>query len=164
MVNIVSTLASPTDTTSVNRTQKDGTKVAVPCPRSVALYNEYMGGVDNGEQLRGSYPVRLKCRKNYKYVFGFGFAYLAHMTCDLIPHWTTNKFIAEQVIGDHCSRKRACRPRKRPHPSNTANTPKPFRAYVMIHAGWVWPELFHGSRSIRIQLGNAQRRVDISTL
>ena len=69
VVNIVSTLASPTDTTSVNRTQKDGTKVAVPCPRSVALYNEYMGGVDNGDQLRGSYPVRLKCRKNYKYVW-----------------------------------------------------------------------------------------------
>ena len=37
----------------------------------VALYNWYMGGVDLSDQLRGSYHVRLKCMKNYKYVFCF---------------------------------------------------------------------------------------------
>ena len=43
VVNITSILASPDDTTTVNRTQKNGSRVAIPCPRSVALYNEYMG-------------------------------------------------------------------------------------------------------------------------
>jgi hypothetical protein len=42
VVNVVSTLASPTDITSVNRRQKDGTRVAVECPLCVALYNQYM--------------------------------------------------------------------------------------------------------------------------
>ena len=71
VVNIASTLASPDDTTTVNRTQKNGTRLAIPCPRSVRLYNEYMGGVDRGDQLRGSYHICLKCMKNYKYIFGF---------------------------------------------------------------------------------------------
>ena len=36
-------------------------------------YNEYMGCVDEEDQLRGYYHVRMKCTKNYKYVFWFGF-------------------------------------------------------------------------------------------
>ena len=35
----------------------------------VALYNQYMGGVDVGDQLQGYYHVCLKCTKNYKYIF-----------------------------------------------------------------------------------------------
>ena len=73
VVNIVSTLADPGDHTSVNRRQKDGTQLTVQCPQCVALYNRYIGGVDLGDQLRGSYNVRLKNRKNYKYVFWFLF-------------------------------------------------------------------------------------------
>ena len=71
MVNVVSTLASPSDVTSVQRQQKDGTRMTVECPLCVALYNLYMGGVDLGDQLRGYYHVRLKCTKNYKYIFWF---------------------------------------------------------------------------------------------
>ena len=44
VVNVVSTLGSPTDIISVNRRQKDGTRVAVECPLCIALYNQYMGG------------------------------------------------------------------------------------------------------------------------
>lgn len=116
VVNVVSTLASPTDITSVNRRQKDGTRVAVECPMCVALYNQYMGGVDVGDQLQGYYHVRLKCTKNYKYIFWF-----------LVDVSTTNAFIlysfdvqtgtpmtlkqfrmklAEQLIGTYKSRKR----------------------------------------------------------
>ena len=51
VVNVVSTLASPTDVISVNRRQKDGTRIAVECPLCVAMYNQYMGGVDVGDQL-----------------------------------------------------------------------------------------------------------------
>ena len=32
-----------------------------------------MGGVDQNDQLRGYYNVRLKCRKYYKYIFWFLF-------------------------------------------------------------------------------------------
>ena len=73
VVNIASTLADPLDHTTVNRRQKDGTQLAIQCPLCVALYNKYMGGVDLGDQLKGSYHVRLKNRKNYKYIFYFLF-------------------------------------------------------------------------------------------
>ena len=59
------------ETTTVNRRNKDGTTVAVPCPVCVALYNMYMGGVDHADQLRGYYHVRWKCMKKYKYIFFF---------------------------------------------------------------------------------------------
>ena len=55
VVNIASTLADPQEHTTVNRRQKDGTQLAVQCPLCVALY-KYMGGIDLGDQLRGSLP------------------------------------------------------------------------------------------------------------
>ena len=39
VVNVASTLASPTDLTTVQRKQKDGTRIDVECPLCVALYN-----------------------------------------------------------------------------------------------------------------------------
>ena len=38
---------------SVTRRIKDGSKVNVPCPSPVSLYNTFMRGVDRGDQLRG---------------------------------------------------------------------------------------------------------------
>ena len=66
VVNVASTLASPDDITTVNRRQKDGTRVPFTCPRCIQLYNEHMGGIDEGDQFRGYYQVHLKCTKNYK--------------------------------------------------------------------------------------------------
>ena len=73
VVNVVSTLVSPDDITTVNRRQKDGTRVLFMCPRCVQLYNEHMAGIDEGDQLSGYYHVHLKCTKNYKYIFWFMF-------------------------------------------------------------------------------------------
>ena len=95
VVNIASTLADRVEHTTVNRRQKDGTQLAVQCPLCVALYNKYMGGVDLGHQLRGSYHVHLKNRKNCKYIFCFIFdvaitnAYILRMTSRPLP-WTTS--------------------------------------------------------------------------
>ena len=68
VVNVASTLASATEITSVRRRQKDGSRIDVCCPLSIALYNKYMGGVDN-DQFRGSYHVRLKCMKTINTYF-----------------------------------------------------------------------------------------------
>ena len=126
VVNIVSTLADPSEHTTVDRQQKDGTQVAVSCPMCVALYNKYMGGVDLGDQLRGSYHVRLKNRKNYKYVFWFLFdvaitnSYILHsfdVSSSQVDHKAFRLKLAEQLIGDCMSRKSLGRPRKRPRPT-----------------------------------------------
>ena len=47
----------------ISRRQKTGSRVDVPCPESVRLYNRFMAGVDKSDQLRG----------NYKYIFWFLF-------------------------------------------------------------------------------------------
>ena len=126
VVNIASTLANPDEYTTVNRQQKDGTQLAVRCPMCVALYNKYMGGVDLGDQLRGSYHVRLKNKKNYKYVFWYLFdvaitnAFILHsfdVSSSQLDHKSFRLTLAEQLIGDYMSRKKPGRPRKRPRPT-----------------------------------------------
>ena len=75
-----------------------------------------MGGVDLGDQLRGSYYVRLKNKINYKYIFCFLFdvairnAYILH-SCDLTTAAMDRKsfriMLAKQLIGDYMRRKAA---------------------------------------------------------
>ena len=133
VVNVASTLADPSETTSVDRRQKDGTRISVCCPLCVLLYNMYMGGVDEADQLRGYYHVRLKCTKNYKYVFWFMFDVATTNSFILYSRFsvttgtpmTLKQFrvkLAEQLIGTYMSRKRAGRPRKRPCPPPTSTS------------------------------------------
>ena len=70
-MKMLSTMSNPLTTQSVERKQKDGSKVMVPCPDAVVVYNKFMGGVDKGDQLRHYYRIRTKCVKNYKYIFWF---------------------------------------------------------------------------------------------
>ena len=48
-------------------------KISVPCPEAIALYNQYMGGVDLNDQLRQYYHIRLKSQKQYFYLMWFFF-------------------------------------------------------------------------------------------
>lgn len=63
----------PTHTSTVMRRKKDGTREPVTCPEALKRYNQCMGGVDLGDQLRGYYHVRMKSRKVYKYIANFLF-------------------------------------------------------------------------------------------
>lgn len=68
----MATNADPTVTScTVNHQQKDGTQLPYSCPQCIPLYNKFMRGVDRGDQLRGYYSFRTKCRKLYKYIFWF---------------------------------------------------------------------------------------------
>ena len=71
VVTVLSTNTQPTDNGAVLRKQQDGTRISVPCPQAIINYNEFMGGVDRGDQLRGYYGCRMKSRKFYKYIFYF---------------------------------------------------------------------------------------------
>ena len=101
------------------RRQKSGSRISVPCPKSIIDYNMFMGGVDRGDQIRGYYSCRTKCRKFYKYIFHFLFdvaitnAYiLQKSSCGSAPFKTIKEFrlqLASDLIGDYCSRRRAGR-------------------------------------------------------
>ena len=118
VVTVLSTNTQPTDNGAVLRKQQDGTRISVPCPRAIISYNEFMGGVDRGDQLRGYYGCRMKSRKFYKYIFYFlldvtitnAFILYNYTSC---PKYNTIKDfrvqLAKELIGDYCSRKRAGR-------------------------------------------------------
>ena len=83
-VTFIATNSDPTAEGTVQRRKKNGTSITVKCPTSVAMYGQYMHGVDRNDQLDGYYKVRLKGRKHSKYIFWFLFdlvitnAYILH--------------------------------------------------------------------------------------
>ena len=98
----------------------------------IALYNEYMGGIDYNDHLCGSYHVQWKCMKNYKYVFLFDVS----ITNDFIlysnnvrssPPMDKKHFrlmLAKQLTWSYMSRKHAGHSRKRPRsPSSGSSIP-----------------------------------------
>ena len=118
VVTALSTTTQP-ETGTVLRRQKDGTRISAPCPLSIIDYNKYMGGVDRGDQVRGYYSCRTKCRKFYKYIFHFLLdvaitnAYILQKDyCGSTPFRTIKEFrlqLASELIDDYCSRRRAGR-------------------------------------------------------
>ena len=118
VVTVMSTTSQP-ESTNVLRRQKDGSRISVPCPMSVLDYNTYMGSVDRGDQVRGYYSCRTKCRKFYKYIFHFlldvaitNAFILQKGYCEDAPFSSIKEFelkLASELIGDYCSRKRAGR-------------------------------------------------------
>ena len=115
VVMVMSTNSQPTASGSVLRRQRDGTQISVPCPESIILY-KYMGGVDRGDQIRGYYSCRLKSRKFYKYIFYFLFDVTITNTYTLYKNYCLERTLrnakefrlqlAQQLIGEYCSRRR----------------------------------------------------------
>ena len=134
-VLVVSTNSDPSESTQVQHRQKDGTSVAVRCPMSVYLYNKYMSGVDQNDQLRGYYGVRLKGRKFYKYIWWFLFdvvvtnSYILAKNHSSLTVKSVKDFriaLARSLIGDFNNRKRRGRPSANPNPPSSRFCPDQF--------------------------------------
>ena len=121
-VHVLSTLSQPGETESVSRRQKDGSLALISLPSAIATYTQYMGGVDLGDQLRKYYSVRLKCNKNYKYIFWFMFDVCitnAFILSKFVPSTLTSVDqarlkcfrvqLAKSLVGDYNSRQRGRR-------------------------------------------------------
>ena len=117
---LVTVMASGCDSMEVGtvlRTQKDGSRKEVSCPIALVKYNQYMGGVDHGDQLRGYYQYHLKCRKFYKYIAYFLFEVSVTNSFILFEMKNETKMclktfrekLALELIGDYCSRQRVGR-------------------------------------------------------
>ena len=109
---VMSTGCNPLTAGTVQRKEKDGSRIQVPFPDSLVLYNKYMGGVDRGDQKRGYYSCRTKSRKFYKY---FLLDVAITNTYILLQQFSDTTLtnikdyriqLAKLLIGDYCSRRR----------------------------------------------------------
>lgn len=115
VVTVLSTDVQPGEIDTCKRKQKNGTYVQLSCPQAVVKYVKYMRGVDQKDQLRSHYLVRLKSRKFYKYVFWFLFelaltnafvVYRAYSGGEKMKLREFRLELAKELIGDYNSRKR----------------------------------------------------------
>ena len=114
-VHIINSISDPSSMTNVKRTAKDGSRLSIPCPESIKLYNAYMGGVDLFDFRRKTYSCSRKSKKWWLRLFYF-----------LVDMATTNAYIiykeqpnvkltqkdyilqvADCLMSKHSSRKRA---------------------------------------------------------
>ena len=119
-VVMLSSQHDPNTTTTVRRKKGAGSVVHVTCPQVIVDYNAHMGGVDLGDRYRKYYQVRTKSRKFYKYIFWFLFEICilnSYMLYQYYPCIRKNLSyldyrvqLAQQLIGNYCSRKRPGRP------------------------------------------------------
>ena len=119
-VSVLSTNCQPHSEAPVSRRQKTGTRINVPCPESVRLYNQFMAGVETNDQLHGYYSVRMKSTKCYKYIFWFIFdvaivnSFILYKRVPAVRRKMSLKEfrveLAKQLIGSYNSRKYRGRP------------------------------------------------------
>lgn len=70
-VNVLSTAFNPQTVTSVLRKQKNGKKIPVDCPNSIAQYTKRMGGVDRFDQKQAVYSIGRRSKRWWLRIFHF---------------------------------------------------------------------------------------------
>lgn len=62
-VTVISNMHDGSSTEIVNRKNSKGEKVPIECPKSIADYNKFMGGVDRFDQYMATYSISQKSRR-----------------------------------------------------------------------------------------------------
>ncbi|XP_066581313.1 piggyBac transposable element-derived protein 4-like [Prorops nasuta] len=70
-VHFLSNYHDPSEVTTVNRRQRDGTLVKVDCPVICSDYNKYMGFVDSADRLISTYKIDRKSKKWWHRIFWY---------------------------------------------------------------------------------------------
>lgn len=101
--------------TTVERTQQDGTKLTVKCPRVVKEYTKRMGGVDLFDQIKNTYSIGGRSKRWRLRIFYFLVdasltnAFILYSKTPRVHKLTNLEFrvaLARGLIGGYTSRKR----------------------------------------------------------
>lgn len=113
-MSVLTTAHHPREVTYVKRTQKDGSRQDILCPKAIASYTLTMGGVDNFDHFRSSYPIDRKSRKYWMRLFIFMFdsaiinSYIAYNTTHIVnvhSHRIYRLKLARQLIENFTRKK-----------------------------------------------------------
>lgn len=119
-VIIISSLHDPSVTCKISRTNKKGEKEELRCPKPVADYNVYMGGVDRFDQYMSYYNIAWKSRRWWMKIFYYMVesvicnAYICYkVTCNQkkqkpMSHLEFRSKLANELLTNYNSRKRSC--------------------------------------------------------
>lgn len=126
VVNFVSNFHG-SETGSVLRTSKDGSRQEVKCPTVVCSYNKYMGGVDHADRLRALYCVDRKSMKWWHRLF-WGFFDIALVNafviyCNLFEETDMLSFrrsVAQGLLAQRAPPSKRGRPSKPTSPEGAA--------------------------------------------
>lgn len=102
---LTTTFHPKVEITSVQRTQKNGTREAVHCPRVMKEYTKRMGGVDRFDQVKGTYAVGRRSKRWWLRIFYF--LVDASLTNSFILYSLTSrveKAYQLRILGDCCQR------------------------------------------------------------
>ena len=123
----VSTFHPAESAGTVKRRKLDGSQENVSCPPLLVDYQQYMRGVDRGDQLSGYYNIGRKSKKWWKRVFSYlvECCILNSYVLDSHVHTASHQIkgtgkrdylafrleLARQLVGSYCSRQQHGRPR-----------------------------------------------------
>lgn len=104
----------------INRKGKDGSRKEVTCPEAIIFYNNFMGGVDLGDQMITLYDINRKSGKWWKKVFYRllqsavynSYILYSEVTKHKLPYIEYLISLAEQIIEDGRSKAVCKRSRK----------------------------------------------------
>ena len=114
-IHFIQNICQPDEMDQVMRRNKDGSRSAVPCPLSVKLYNQKMGGVDLADSKRKVYSCSRKSKKWWHpllYFFLNVGMVNAHILETETPHCASHSQkefrieLAREMMAQHSARKR----------------------------------------------------------
>lgn len=154
-IDFIETICGPNETSSVQRKNKDGSRMAVSCPLAVKLYNVNMGGVDLADCKRQVYSCSRKSKKWWHRLFYFFLdvgIVNAHILETELPHCakrSQKEFrveLAREMMALHSSRKKRA--------TNSVDSASPSRRFCERH----FPDVLSGVLDCRYCSSKTNRK------
>ena len=104
-VHLLSTCCEPTEPDIVTRKGPDGKALDIPCPASLKLYTQYMGGVDRSDRMVRTYSTSRRSKKWWVRLFYYCLdtalanSYILYSQSSNHPQMTYLQYVEQVAFG-----------------------------------------------------------------